>query len=144
MLGPAIIAIRDYVEANFSALPLRWPNEDWEGVNPQDMGQPFVEAEIFGGANVIRAFSRPGNRLWIHPGIIRFYIFAPRNTGMTNAMLTADALAAFMERAEFGQTPNGQTIRTLDFSTYDNVAVDEAGNYAVLMASVPFDFYYTN
>jgi hypothetical protein len=108
-----------------------------------ETGSAFVEIEIIGGTNYIRAFSSPGNRLWIHPGLIRFYIFQPWNTGMDTALTTADALAAFMERAEFGQTPDGQMVRTLDFSTYANVAAVESGNFFVLLSSVPFDFYYT-
>jgi hypothetical protein len=99
---------------------------------------------VLGGTNYIRGFSAPGNNLWIHSGIVRFYIFQPWNTGMDDALEAADAFALFMERAEFGQVPAlGQTVRTLDFSTYANVAADEAGNYVVLLTSVPFDFYYT-
>jgi hypothetical protein len=145
MLGPAMTAIRAWIEAHYTALPCRWANEDWEGANPQTTASPFVEIEVIGGTNFIRGFSKVGNRLWIHQGLIRFYIWSPWNTGMDAAMATADTFATFMERAEFGQVPAaGQTVRTLDFSTYDNVAADEAGNYAVLLASVPFDFYYTN
>jgi hypothetical protein len=144
MLGPAFAAIRSHIESNYTALPVRWANELWGDINPQQMGQPFVELEIIGGTNYLRGFSKVGNRLWIHSGLIRFYIFAPLNIGMGDAIATADDFALFMERTEFGQVPAlGQTIRTLDFSTNDNVAMDEAGNYSVLMASVPFDFYYT-
>jgi hypothetical protein len=67
-------------------------------------------------------------------------VFQPIGRGMTDAMATADALAAFMERAEFGTPP--QIVRTQDFSAYDDVAADETGNFTVLMCSVPFDFYY--
>jgi hypothetical protein len=145
MLAPALTAIRAYIEAHYSALPMRWANELWEHEDPQQTASPFVEIEIIGGTNYLRGFSRPGNRLWIHSGLIRFYIWAPLNTGMEAAQATADTFAGFMERVEFGQVPAaGQTVRTLDFSTNDNVASDEAGNYAVLLASVPFDFYYTN
>jgi hypothetical protein len=145
MLGPAFIAIRSWIETNFTALPMRWANEDWDIPNPQNTADPFVEIEIIGGTNALRGFASKGARLWIHSGLVRFYIFAPWDTGMGKAIEVADALALFMERAEFGQVPAlGQTVRTLDFSTSDNAASDEAGNYAVLLASVPFDFYYTN
>lgn len=143
MLAPAVTAIRAYIEANYSALPIRWQNEGWGDANPQDSASPFIEVEVIGGRNAIRSFSSPGNRLFIHPGIVRFYIFAPWNSGMTDAMATADALAAFMERKEFGQA-TGQTVRTLDFSAYDDVAAEENGNYVVLCCSCSFDFYYTN
>ena len=144
MLGPATKAIRAFVEANYSALPLRWANEDWEGDDPQATASPFVECEVMGGTNLIRGFSAPGNRLWIHAGLLRLYIWAPRNTGMDDALATADTFASFLERTEFGQNDVlGQMVRTLDFSTYDNIAADEAGNYAILLSSVPFDFYYT-
>ena len=143
MLAPAATAIRERIEANYTATPIRWQNENWGDDNPQNAGDPFIEVEVIGGANSIRSFSSPGDRLFIHPGIVRFYIFAPINTGMTDAMATADALAAFMERAEFGQA-TGQTVRTQDFSVYDGVASEESGNYTVLLCSCPFDFYYTN
>ncbi len=142
MLGPATAAIRAYVEAKFNALPMRWPNEKWPtGADPTEVPAPYIEVEIIGGSNALRAFSQPGSRLFIHPGLVRFYIFAPRGTGMTDAIATADQIGAFMERVEFGQA-DGQTVRTLDFSTYDNVASTPDGNYAVLMASVGFEFFY--
>jgi hypothetical protein len=146
MMKPCVDAIRAWIEAHYSTLPMRWPNEDWPAdiQDPQETGSAFVEVEIIGGTNYIRAFSRPGNRVWIHPGLIRFYIFQPLNTGMDTALDTADQLAAFMERTEFGQTPDGKMVRTLDFSTYANVAAEESGNFFVLISSVPFDFYYTN
>jgi len=143
MLAPAATAIRAYIEANYTALPIRWQNEGWGDDNPQDAGEPFIEIEIIGGRNSIQSFSSPGNRLFIHPGIVRFYIFSPWNAGMIAAMATSDALAAFMERKEFGQA-TGQTIRTLDFSCYDDVASEESGNYTVLLSSVGFEYYYTN
>ncbi len=141
MLAPALIAIRDYFEAHYSGLPHRWPNEEWPDTNPETARLPFLEIEIIGGQNAIRSFSAPGSRLFIHPGLIRFYIFAPNGTGTTDAQATADQIGAFMERAEFGQA-TGQTVRTLDFSTYSGVASVENGNFQVLLASVPFDFYY--
>ena len=143
MLAPAVTAIRAYIAANYSALPIRWQNENWTGTNPQDTASPFIEVEIIGGRNAIHSTGSPGANLFIHPGLIRFYVFAPANTGMTAAMATADALAAFMERKEFGQSA-GRTVRTLDFSTYDNIATNEEGNFLVLCCSCPFDFYYNN
>jgi hypothetical protein len=130
VLGPAIKAIKTFVEAHYSALPMRWANEDWEGADPQATASAFIECEIIGGTNLLRGFSKRGNQLWIHAGLIRFYIWQPRNTGMDGAIDTADSFASFMERTEFGQDEAlGQTIRTLDFSSYDNVAADEAGNF---------------
>ena len=124
---------------------MRWANEAWEIEDPQVQAKPFIEIEIIGGTNSQRGFSSPGNNLWIHPGIIRLYIFVPWNTTMDVAIDTADEFASFMEKAEFGTVPAlGQTVRTLDFSAYANLAADEAGNYVVLLCSVPFDFYYTN
>jgi hypothetical protein len=144
MLAPAIKAIRERVEANFTALPMRWANENWDGQDPMQTASPFVECEIVGGYNALTGFSQRGNQLYIHPGLIRFYIWTPWNTGMDDSLEVADALALFMERTEFGRVPElGQTVRTLDFSAYDSVATDEAGNYAILLCSVPFDFYYT-
>ena len=148
MLGPAITAIKAYVAANYSASPVRWANEPFPGGSyelPTDNGvpSPFVEVEVIGGRNAIEAFSVPGNRVFIHPAIIRFYIVVPQGTGIDAAIATADVFAAFMERKEFGQSA-GQTVRTGDFSTYDDVASYEDGNRFVLLCSIPAEFYYTN
>jgi hypothetical protein len=145
MFVPAKNAIRAWIEAHYSALPMRWANEDWPGADPQATRDPFIECELIGGTNELRGFSSPGNRLWIHHGVFRFYVWQPWNTGMDAAYATADEFAVFMERAEFGRDEaTGRTVRTLDFSVHANVAADEAGNYVVLLCSVPFDFYYTN
>lgn len=148
MLGPAITAIKAYVAANFTSLPVRWQNEPFaDGTYelPASGGVPstFVEAEIIGGRNAIAAFSAPGNRVFIHPGILRFYVVVPQGTGIDGAIASADLLAAAMERKEFGQS-GSQTVRTGDFSTYDDVASYEDGNRFVLLASCPFEFFYTN
>lgn len=144
MLGPAVSAIKDYVAANFTTWPVRWQNENFTlPVDGSGNALPYVEIEIIGGRNAIRAFSTPGNRVFVHPGLIRFYLCAPRGTGADGAVATADILAALFERKEFGQS-GGRTVKTGDFSTWDDVASHEDGNYFVLLASVPFDFYYTN
>ncbi len=169
MLGPAITAIKAYVVTNLGGVlldftpldspfvsgslggvwPFRWENDTFPNgsFDPPvtDTGAPasFIEAEIIGGRNAIESFSAPGNRVFVHPGIIRFYICVPQGTGIDQAILAADTLAATMERAEFGQS-GGQLVRTGDFSTYDDVASYEDGNRFVLMASVPFEFFYTN
>lgn len=147
MIAPAIAAIMAYVAAHYPApptgLPILWRGQNWGDSNPQGTGSAFIEAEILGGVNSLHSFSSPGNRLFIHPGLIRFYICVPQGTGMTDAYTVADALAAIMERKEFGQAA-GQTVRTLDFSANDGVASLEDGNYSVLLGSVPFDYWYTN
>lgn len=148
MLAPAITAIKAYVAANYSNWPVRWANEPFPGgtyelPTADGVPAPFIEAEIIGGRNSIEAFSVPGNRLFIHPLIIRFYFSTPQGTGIEAAIAEADVFAAFMERKEFGQS-GGQTVRTADFSTYDDVASYEEGNRFVLLCSVPAEFYYTN
>lgn len=142
MLAPALTAIRTYVEANYTALTLRWANEPIP--SQRDAGTAYIEVEIIGGRNSIRAFSSPGSRLFIHPGLLRFYVMAPQNTGVATAMATADTLAALLERKELDAPTKPQIVRTLDFSTYDDVATSDDGNFTVLMCSVPFDFYYLN
>lgn len=142
MLAPAFTAIRSYVTTGYTGLTLRWQNEPVPAEHKA--GQAYIEVEIIGGRNAIRAFSVPGNRLFIHPGLIRFYIMAPMLRGMDEALATADTLSALMERKEIPAPVVPQMVRTLDFSTFDDVASDEFGNFSVLLASVAFDFYYNN
>ncbi|MEJ0015719.1 MAG: hypothetical protein WDN25_03985 [Acetobacteraceae bacterium] len=140
MLAPAATAIRSFIAAGYTGLTIRWPNE---AIPPErDAGQAYIEAEIIGGRNAIRGFSRPGNRLFVHPGLVRFYIHAPWPDGMDGALATADTLAALLERIDIEAPARPQIVRTQDFSVYDDVASAEEGNFAVLMCSVPFDFYY--
>jgi hypothetical protein len=142
MLGPAVIAIRAYIEANYSALPIRWPNESWEnGESPQAEGRPFIEVEVIGGRNRLEGFGIPGQRVFVHPGIVRFYICTPFSGGMSDALATADTIAGFMERTEFGRTGT-EAVRTFDFSTYEGTAALEDGSFVVLQASVPFEWWY--
>lgn len=143
MFAPAEAAIKGYVAANFSAWPIRWQGDpDFRSpLNVNGSPAPFIEAEIIGGYNRLVGFSKVGNRVFIHPGLIRFYLCIPNGTGTAVANEIADQLSAFMQRAEFGQSGD-QMVRTLDFSTNGGVAGYEDGNYFVLQSSVPFDFYY--
>lgn len=142
MLGPAVTAIRAHFEANYSALPVRWPNEDWEnGENPQAEGRPFIEVEVIGGRNRLESYGTPGQRVFVHPGIVRFYVCAPISSGMDGALATADTIAGFMERVEFGRTGT-EAVRTGDFSTYDNTAAMEDGSFVVLTATCTFEWWY--
>lgn len=149
MLAPAIAAIKAYVASNYSDWPLRWRNDRFSDGSlelPVDVDgnpSPAIEAEIIGGRNAIEAFSTPGNRLFIQPGLIRFYLSVAEGGGDSEVAAEADVLAAILERKEFGQS-GGQTVRTGDFSVFDDVASYVEGNRFVLMASVPFEFYYTN
>jgi hypothetical protein len=145
MLGPAVTKIRAHFEANFGmALPVRWPNEAWEnGESPQAEGRPFIEAEIVGGRNRLEGFGVPGQRVFVHPGIIRFFILAPISSGMDDALATADVIAGFMERTEFGRNGAGtEVVRTFDFSTYNGTAAVEDGSFVVLESVVPFEWWY--
>lgn len=141
MLAPAVAAIKAYLAAGFSSCPVRWQNEDFKP--PVDNGRPaiYLEAEIIGGRNALEAFGKPGSRLFIHPGLIRFYVLARKGSGIEAALTIADELSLLFQRAEFGRSGD-QLVRTQDFSVYDGVASVEDGNYFVLMTSVPFDFYY--
>jgi hypothetical protein len=174
MIRPATEGIKQYVQAGFSTWPLRWAGDRWtvrvdDNNNPiSDDGTPrsFIEAEIIGGTNQLRAFSTPGNRVFIQPGSVRFYIAVEELTGMTAAEEVADELSELMERVSI--TPlfalldgdgnyvvssdgyrvvgadTTMIIRTRDFSINHGVATMETGNYSVLMCTVPFDFTYHN
>lgn len=152
MLGPAKRAIREFIRVGaVTTWPLRWSNKRWaDGVqiddndNPLgDAGQiiPFVEAEIIGGRNAIAGFSVPGNRLWIHPGLLRLYLFVPFGGGTDDADDVADAFSALLERKQITISAT-RTVRFEDFSSDDEAASSDPGNYFVLMCSVPFEFHY--
>lgn len=145
MLAPAITAIKAQMAAQFTAWPVRWPNERLAApvssggypVDAEGNARPFVEAEVIGGQNRIRGVGAPGQRLWIHPGLIRVYIAVPNGTGTDEAQVKADLIAAAFERKEFGSL-----VRCHDASIFDGVAGFEEGNYYALMLSIDFEFYY--
>lgn len=140
MLGPAETAIKTFVADGYDGLTIRWKGA---AIPPEhDAGQAYIEAEIIGGNNSLRSFGLPGSRLFIHPGLIRFYIKIPELSDTEDAQSVSDVLAALLERVEFEAPTRPQIVRTLDFSTYSGIALDENGNFSVLMCSVPFDFYY--
>lgn len=142
MIGAGKAAIRAYIDSNYSGLTIRWKNQP---IPPErKAGQAYVEAEVIGGHNSLRAFSYPGNRLFIHPGLIRIYIMVPWMAGTDAAEAQSDVFSALLERKEIDAPAKPQIVRTKDYSCDDNVAFDEEGNFLVMMGSVPFDFYYLN
>lgn len=145
MLAPAITAIKAQMAAQFTAWPVRWPNERFDGpvssggypVDEQGNALPFVEAEVIGGRNRLRGVGVPGQRLWIHPGLIRAYVAVPSGSGTDEAQAKADLIAAAFERKEFGSL-----VRCEDASVFEDVAGFEEGMYYALMVSIVFEFYY--
>lgn len=148
-LGPAVLAIKAK-SAPFTAWPLRWQNEAFADSVAVDQGGkpiaedgtplPYVIGEVIGGKNRTHTFGSPGNRLEIHPGLIRFYLCVPAGTGTDDAYIQADAIGTLFELTEFAGT--GGTVRSYEPSTNDGAAGFEDGSYFVLTVSVTFDWLY--
>ena len=95
-LGPAKTAIRSYIEAGFTTAPLVWPNEAHDlPATPA----AFVAVEVQGVSNAIRGVGQPGNRLFIHGGVILANVYVPFSVGSTAGDDLADAIGLLLTRA---------------------------------------------
>lgn len=147
-LGPAVLAIKAQASA-YSGWLLRWQNEAFTGIALDQTGKPiaadgtslsFVIGEVIGGKNRTHTFGSPGNRLEIHPGLIRFYLCVPQGQGTGDAYDQAGALGSLFELKEFAGT--GGTVRSYEPSVNEGVAGYEDGSYFVLTVGITFDWLY--
>ncbi len=138
-LAPARAAIRAFIETGFTALPMVWPNER---APMNSTPTAFVAVEVMGAGNTIKGIGQPGNRLFIHVGVIMAHIFVPFGTGSAAADSHAEALAGLLTRKDIPAPTAPSMVRTEDASSYDGELGSEDGNYWRVTVSVPFDFYH--
>jgi hypothetical protein len=138
-LGPAKTAIRSYIEAGFTTAPLVWPNEAHDlPATPA----AFVAIEVQGVSNSIRGVGQPGNRLFIHGGLILANVYVPFSVGSKAGDDLADAIGLLLTRRDIAAPSVPQVVRTEDPTVHDGELGDEDGNYWRVSVAVPFDFYY--
>lgn len=138
-LGPAKAAIRAYIEGGFTTAPLVWPNETHD---LPAAPSPFVAIEVMGVTNSVRGIGEPGNRLFIHPGIILAHVFVPFGIGQAAGDTVADAIGLLLQRKDIAAPTLPQLVRTEDPTMIDGELGSEDGNYWRVSVSIPFDFYY--
>lgn len=151
-MRPALQALKAYLAENYVGWPLRWQNQRWPDAQPVDAdGNPvdgdgalvrFIEAEMIAGKRELAGFGDPVLRQYVTPGIVRFYLFELDGDGMEQALAQSDALGALLQHRVIGRVSDYQYVRLHDYSSYADVAGTENGNYAVLMASVAFQFFH--
>ena len=147
MLGPAVDAIKAHLAAGFTAWPVLVADEGFDpSVQLDTAGKPidssgnkvpWIELRIVGGKNQMRGVGLPGQRLFVHPGIIYLHLAAPDGTAPADVRAKADQLSTLFERRQFGST-----VRTEDASTNAGIAGFTDGEYTVTSVSIPFDFSY--
>jgi hypothetical protein len=138
-LGPAKAAIRAFLEAGFDDAPLVWPNETHTlPATPT----AFVAVEVQGAINAIRGIGDPGNRLFIHGGVILAHVFVPFGIGQSAGDDLADAIGLLLTRKDIAAPTLPQVVRTEDPSLRDGELGSDDGNYWRVSVVVPFDFYY--
>ena len=138
-LGPAKTAIRSYIEAGFTTAPLVWPNEAHDlPATPA----AFVALEVQGISNSIRGVGQPGNRLFIHGGLILANVYVPFSVGSKAGDDLADAIGLLLTRRDIAAPSVPQVVRTEDPTVHAGELGDDDGNYWRVSVAVPFDFYY--
>lgn len=149
-LGACLDAVKAQVASGFSAWPVRWPNETFEGIATDADGNPldasgnkiaFVEGDLIGGKNEMRSFGLVGSRTMIHPATIRFYLCVPSGQGQADAYTQADALGSLFELKGLADT-GASITRTHAPSVNAGVAGFADGSFWVLMVDIPAEFTY--
>ncbi len=123
----AFAAIRTYLEANWSATPLAWDNEQFQKPEPP---APFVMVQITGDLYeqmTIGAETREANR-WEETGQLLLTVIVPLGTGSAIARMHAENLGNLFR----GVTLDASDIEFLDISIGVGVAAEDDGPWWAL------------
>ena len=93
-------AVKAYLDANWSGLPLRYPNVGSASA-PADASS-FIQVEYPVATRIQESIGAPGFNRVRETGTIGFIIAAQRGDGIDAGGATADALAALFRNARFG------------------------------------------
>jgi hypothetical protein len=133
-------AIQSCIEAGFTATPLFFANDT---LVPPDPPGPWTWVQVLGGENKMRGVGKPGERLFVHGGVVLAHVLVPVGTGDTLAGELCGALALLLQRIELATTLPDSVVRTKDpRESGGRVDPDFAGYYR-LTTVVNFDLYYT-
>jgi hypothetical protein len=82
-------AIRTFLEANWSATPLAWPNEHFDPPKQAAWVAVEVEGDLLNQIEI----GAPGQNAWREEGALLLHVFVPVGTGSLVARQHAKALA---------------------------------------------------
>ena len=105
MITPEVSqAIRAHLAAGFAALPIAWPNEDFE--RPVDAATnkvlPFVVVELFSGGDEQSSIGAPGDNLFRSEGRLAMHVYVPRGAGDDVALQHCKVLRDLFRGQEIG------------------------------------------
>jgi hypothetical protein len=80
-----VAAVRAWLDAEWSAAPVAWPNESFD----QPHGEPWLYAEVLPSDTESTAFGSAGLRIVQDHGVIGFHVFVPNGTGVDAAFRIA-------------------------------------------------------
>lgn len=137
MFGNIVTAIRQRMEAGFTAAPLSWPNEDYQPTAQQ----PWVFAEVIGNGGDCTGFNSPGLRAAQDDGLIQAHVFVPEGTGTDDAYNLAGAIGDLFLMATFSGT--GCRIACRKPSVGEAEPGSEDGLWWRVSVSIPFTAFYS-
>lgn len=123
-------AIRAYIEANWTQVEIRWPNETYEA--PPD--GPWIAFEIFGtdySQQTIGMTQQADNR-WDEEGHIWFHFFLPRGRGSSNLRGAAKAMTNLFR----GLRLMNDDLEFMDAAVGPGGSGDEEGNWFRVSVSI--------
>lgn len=129
-------ALRARLEANYTALPLRFQNETAAPIPSGSL--VFVALDL--GPQGIKSFGGGrGNTRWTTAGLLECYVLAEKGAGLANALSEAESIAAIFRAKTFGGVHcRGASIDPQALAPQG--AVDLPGQYHVCAAIVDFHF----
>jgi hypothetical protein len=134
-------AIRAFIEANWTALPVAWQNESFERPRDGDGNAlPWVYIEILSTNGDGSAFGSIGKRVKTDTGLVAAHFFYPVGTGDADATAMATQFGEMLQLRSIGTAPAPR----MESPMIDGGGSgDDDGLYFRVSSSIPFRISYT-
>lgn len=142
----AVAALRAEFEANFTAVPIAFQNEEPPS-QPWPPSGVWAYFEVIQTQSVMRGVGMPGNKPWLTDGYAYAQIFAPKGYGLPQQLALADQAGEIFRAKTFYNTepgvrltcvgPNGEGPEIRGGGT-----ASEDGASFVITVAIPFQFLY--
>lgn len=134
----ALAAIRSRLEANWTATPITFQNENQDPPS----GDAWINLEVVGTGSGIMTTGKAGDRAWAYDGLIHAHVFVPFGWGAAPAFEHAVALGEIFRAAKFYDETAGHCVRTLSPMVDGGGSGDDDGNWFRVTMSIEFTYWH--
>jgi hypothetical protein len=139
----AVAAMRARFEADFTAAPVVFQNEDPPATPwPPQPPAPWVYFEVIQAASNLRGVGLPGNQTWLTTGHVFAHVFAPKGYALPEHLALAGQAGEVLRAKTIYNTDPGARVTFYAPSVQGGGSASDDGNYFGVTVAIPFEFFF--